>query len=441
MGPMTLSFGVLIAYLNRAIVQMEDPRKASNATKYRLKDAVLAAFSVFFMQSESFLDYQRHQESHHGKSNATSLFGMMNVPTVPQIRNILDGIPATALSGVFRCIYQALNRGGHLKPFQYLGGLLIALDGTQYFDSHKLSCQQCSSRTHKKGSVTYFHSAILPVIVAPGQSQVISLAPEFITPQDGCEKQDSEVAAAKRWIATHATEFPGQPITFLGDDLYSRQPMCEDIIASEMNFIFTCLPTSHTALYKALEKLESTGEVKTLKIEKSNKSSKEIYNYRYVNRIPIREAQPALNVNWCELIVTRESDGKVLYENAFTTSHKLDEQSVPLVAEAGRCRWKTENENHNILKTKGYHLEHNFGHGQEHLATGLLTLNLLAFLFHTVLQLTDQAYQKIRQKRGTRKGFFQDIVSLTKYLFFESWQSLIDFMLYGFPTPQNANSS
>jgi hypothetical protein len=50
MEPMTLSFGVLIAYLNQAILRMEDPRQASNAKKYSLKDAVLAAFSVFFMQ-------------------------------------------------------------------------------------------------------------------------------------------------------------------------------------------------------------------------------------------------------------------------------------------------------------------------------------------------------------------------------------------------------
>jgi hypothetical protein len=30
---------------------------------------------------------------------------------------------------------------------------------------------------------------------------------------------------------------------------------------------------------------------------------------------------------------------------------------------AGRARWKVENENNNTLKTKGYHLEHNYGHG------------------------------------------------------------------------------
>ena len=176
-------------------------------------------------------------------------FGMIQIPSVPQIRNILDALPANGLFGVFDCVYQTLHRSGHLKPFEWLGGLLIALDGTEYFNSQKLHCESCSSRTHKNGSVTYLHGAILPVIVAPEQSQVISLAPELITPQDGHEKQDCEVAAAKRWVATHASNFVGQPVTLLGDDLYSHQPMCEAILGAGMNFIFTCLPTAHTALY------------------------------------------------------------------------------------------------------------------------------------------------------------------------------------------------
>lgn len=441
MEPMKLSLIALLGYLNRSILGMKDPRLASNATKYSLGDAVLGAFSVFFMQSESFLEHQRHMDSNQGKSNAKTLFGMMKVPTVPQIRNIVDGISANSLSSVFNCIYQALRRDGHLKPFQYLGGLLIALDGTQYLNSQKLNCKCCSSRNHKNGTVTYFHSAILPVIVAPSQSQVVSLAPEFITPQDGHEKQDCEVAAAKRWLKTHSSEFKGQPITLLGDDLYSHQPMCEEILAVGMNFIFTCLETSHTGLYDWLKYLDGIGEVKRLELKQWNKNSREVYSYQYVNGIPLRDSQPAIKVNWCKLIHTRESDGKILYENAFITRHELNEQSVPLVAAAGRCRWKTENENHNVLKTKGYHLEHNFGHGQEHLASCLLTLNLLAFLFHTVLHLTDLAYRQIRYKRGTRKGFFQDILSLTKYLLFESWSSLIDFMLYGSTPNRAVNSS
>ncbi len=33
-----------------------------------------------------------------------------------------------------------------------------------------------------------------------------------------------------------------------------------------------------------------------------------------------------------------------------------------------RARWKIENEGFNVLKTKGYNLEHNFGHGIQNLA-------------------------------------------------------------------------
>jgi len=36
---------------------MTDPRQASNGTKYSLNDALLGAFSLFFMQSASFLEY------------------------------------------------------------------------------------------------------------------------------------------------------------------------------------------------------------------------------------------------------------------------------------------------------------------------------------------------------------------------------------------------
>jgi hypothetical protein len=430
MESLPLSFGVLLGYLQQDIRRIEDPRQASNGTRYGLSDTILAAFSVFFMQCESFLEHQRQMQSRCGKDNAQTLFGLGQIPTTPQIRNILDQLAAPLLFGVFERVYKALRQGGYLQPYQCLGGqLLVTLDGTQSFSSQKIRCQQCSTRTHKNGRVTHFHSVILPVIVAPGQPEVIALAPEFIKPQDGSDKQDCEVAAAKRWVQTHAGQFAGQPVTLLGDDLYSRQPMCQQCVELGMNFIFTALPDSHPALYERLHVLEVLESIMSLKIRQCHQRMPAIYHYRYANLVPIRDTQPALLVNWCELVITSEPDGQVLYRNAFVTHHRLSDDTVAQVVAAGRSRWKTENENHNVLKTKGYHLDHNFGHGHQHLASFLLTLNLLAFLFHTVLHLVDISYQQIRHQRGTRKGFFQDILTLTKYLLFSSWQHLIDFML------------
>ncbi len=70
---------------------------------------------------------------------------------------------------------------------------------------------------------------------------------------------------------------------------------------------------------------------------------------------------------------------------------------------AGQTRCKIENENNNTLKTKGYHLEHNFGPGQQHLASALATLSILALLFHTLLELTDEKYRLLRAHLPTRK--------------------------------------
>jgi hypothetical protein len=442
MEPLVLSFGVLLGYLQQSIECIQEPRQPSNGTRYRLGDAILAAFSMFFMQCESFLEHQRQMQSRRGKDNAQTLFGLNQIPSVPQIRNILDQIGPQLLFGVFERVYSALQQGGYLKPYQCLGGhLLVTLDGTQYFSSQKLGCDRCSTRTQKNGRVTYFHSAILPVIVAPTQTQVIALAPEFIRPQDGCHKQDCELEAAKRWLQAHAKQFDRQPITLLGDDLYSHQPLCQQSLELGMNFIFTALPASHPALYERLHVLDVLGAIESLETRQDQRGTPTRYRYRYTNLVPIRDTPPALLVNWCELTVTDERTGQVLYHNAFITHHRLNDDTVVQVVAAGRSRWKTENENHNVLKTKGYHLEHNFGHGQQHLAAGLLTLNLLAFLFHTVLQLVDTSYQQIRQQRGTRKGFFQDILSLTKYLLFESWQHLIDFMLADSDPVMTPNSS
>lgn len=90
-----------------------------------------------------------------------------------------------------------------------------------------------------------------------------------------------------------------------------------------------------------------------------------------------------------------------------------------------------ENENNNVLKTKGYHLEHNFGHGQQSLASVLLSLNLLAFLFHTVLDLVDQQYRAIRQALGARRTFFQDLETLLRYVPFDDWAAVLAFMFHG----------
>ncbi len=185
---MGLAIGMpeLLSMLSAELDNLPDERKQSNNTRYTVEEAMKSAFSVFFMQSRSFLDHQRLMKSHKGRDNAASLFGIERIPCDNQIRALLDPVPASTVFGVFRSVYDGLSKTGNLKPYRcFQDEFLLTLDGTEYFSSQKIHCSHCCHRTHKNGSTTYFHAAVTPVLIAPGRPQVISLEPEFITPQDG----------------------------------------------------------------------------------------------------------------------------------------------------------------------------------------------------------------------------------------------------------------
>lgn len=347
---MTLEISELIKFLRQELHDLPDARKPGNNTKYQREDAVLGAFSVFFTQSPSFLEHQRLMKSSKGKDNASSLFSLNEIPCDNQIRNLLDPVPASKISGAFQRVYQWLKKQGVLKKY-------------------------------------------------------------------------------------------GNPITLLGDDLYSHQPICELALEKGYNFIFVCLQTSHKTLYEWLEFLEKTGEVKTVEKKQWNGRKNLIYRYRYVSRVPLRDGDDSLEVNWCEVTVIDEKTQKTIYQNNWITNHQITENNVDKIVKAGRSRWKIENEGNNILKNHGYNLEHNFGHGQENLCEFLLSLNLLAFLFHTVLDLVNSTYQKIRELLVTRSTFFNDIRTLLKYFWFKDWSDLFLFILTENVPLKQVNSS
>ena len=211
-------------------------------------------------------------------------------------------------------------------------------------------------------------------------------------------------------------------ITLLGDDLYCRQPLCALMVDEGFNFILTCKPDSLKTHYEWVEEVEALGAVQKMIVRRWTGRAHETDTYRFINQVPLRDGDDALDVNWCEITTTLE-DGSIIYKNAFATRHPITTQNITEVVKAGRARWKIENENNNTLKTKGYHLEHNFGHGKKHLCSLLATFNILAFLFHTILDMMDEKYRIVRENLPARKTFFDDIRALTRYMCFDSWDA------------------
>ena len=158
---------------------------------------------------------------------------------------------------------------------------------------------------------------------------------------------------------------------------------------------------------------------------------KETRTYQWFNDVPIRDGDEAMRVNWMALQIHR--NGRKTYESHFITSIPVTRNNVRQLLDCARSRWKIENESFNELKNNGYHLEHNFGHGQKGLTNVLLVLNFIAFAIHTVCDEMCRLWQKARKKLVTRRDFFTDLAVLPKYLYFDNWESLLKKLVQGRP--------
>jgi hypothetical protein len=149
----------------------------------------------------------------------------------------------------------------------------------------------------------------------------------------------------------------------------------------------------------------------------------------------LRDGKDAALVNWIGF-ESLNSKGEVTYRTAFVTSLPVANGNAAEIAVCGRARWKIENEGFNVLKNNGYELEHNFGHGESYLAMTLAALNLLAFAWHTVLDLLEPPWRKAREAAEKRMSFFAYLATLTSLAIFPAWSDLLQ-ALTSFTIPPN----
>ena len=437
-------FDFLIESFTHNISNIEDSRKQRTNLIYSLKDIILSAFSVFYFQNKSWLSFQRDIDTSKGISNAKTIFGISDIPSDNHIRKVLDKITPDSFKKVYEIILEKLRDIGILDRFNFKDDyMIVALDGTHYHSSKNISCKCCQTKTNNDTSeVHYYHSVITPTIVHPDSKKVIPLMQEFISNDDGEEKQDCEINASKRWLDNFINP-TSKKLIILGDDLYSREPMIKKVLEQKHSYVFVAKTTSHKYLYEQVDMIKNLGNCDNVKLSKMVNGKKQNFLYNYINNLAIKNPNgdtqhPPQEVNWCEVIVTNDS-GRKLYHNSFVTDIELTFNNVIDIATSGRTRWKIENENNNTLKTKGYHLDHNFGHGKENLSKTLCSLNILAFLFHTVQELNDDLYMELRENIGTREEFFTGINFLTTLFNFKSFNKLMEFILISRQTEENVD--
>ena len=420
-----LAADALFALVRRGFNQVEDHRRDPAIP---LGDVLMAAFAMFTLKDPSLLAFDERRND----NNLKTLFGIGRIPSDTQMRGSLDPVDPQQLRPLFNDVFRQMQRGKVLEPFVFHEGCyLLCTDGTGYFSSPTIHCECCLERVTKKtGAVTYEHQMLGAALVHPNFREVIPLAPEPIEKQDGDNKNDCERNAGMRLLLQIRAEHPKMKFIVVEDALASNAPHIRLLGELNMRFLLGVKPGDHQHLFDQVLAAHEEGRMTNLVWQESRGQEGEVQSeISYVHGLSLNASNPDLLVNFLEYS-EYGADGHRHKHFSWVTDLRITRGNAKHLVRGGRARWKIENETFNTLKNQGYHFEHNFGHGAQHLCTVFAMLMMLAFLVDQVQQLCCPLFRAVWAKLGTKRSLWEKLRSHFYHFCFESMRSLYEAILY-----------
>jgi len=421
------SFKNLFIGFSETVNRIPDFRTLKKKIKYTVEEIYGSAFAMMYFQDPSLNHFQKRMKEVMNQSNLGTLFKVDNIPKQKRMRTFIDRIEPKYLYPAFPDIIRRLDKAKLLNQFQFKGGYLCPIDGTQFFHTkcEGTGCKHCLTKNHRNGTVSHSHSVVVPMIVHPDKKQVLPLISEEIRNEDGKKKQDCEINASKRLIPKLKEYYPDYRLIIIGDGLYAKQTLIDLITENGYDFMLVVSPDYNKGFLEEVERRREAGRIRSIEINKKGK----VYCYEWSSGIAFKKTGETSDANYIGLTITDSKTGVITYKNTWVTNLELIEEDIVDLVAAARSRWKVENEGFNILKNHDYELEHNYGHGTENLAFNFFQLTLLAHLYHQAHELGDKQYQQLREKKETKKNFWDSIRAAIRNILFIKWEDLIEYLL------------
>lgn len=407
---------------------------AKKSNGISLSDCLMSGLAVFSLKYKSLLKFEEDKASEHFiKANLKNLYGVKTAPCDTYLRERLDDEKLlTPIRKSFAALLGNLQRSRVLYDWNFLNNkFLISLDGSGFFSSNKIHCNCCCEKVTNKGTdkeiKTYHHQMLIGSIVSPNMKQVLPIGFEPIIREDGAKKNDCERNCAKRWLTNFRTYHPQLPTIIVGDGLYSNAPFIKALKDKRCSYILVAKEDDHKYLYDYFW----TGSGDDICEFRKDTHDKE-ERYRFMNDVPLNDANYNLKVN---VLYYEERDKKSGKKKQWlwVTDIEITKSNAKSIMQAGRSRWKIENETFNTLKNQGYNFEHNFGHGYRGLSNVFAGLMLLAFYIDQILERCNLEFQEIIKKYGSRSNVFEKIRAKFFEFMISSFERLYDVMIMGPP--------
>lgn len=407
----------LIDILTSQFKQVPSAKKSSD-TAITTTDCLLSAFAMFNLKLPSLLKFDekfRDKENTTEAENLKNLFKINTVPSDTYMREILDDVSPKEMNNSFLILQNYSEQKGLYKKYDFLGGYkLIAIDGTEFFNSNEIKCSHCMTKKHKNGTTSYHHQALGCVMVHPDMNQVLPFLPEFICNEDGYNKNDCEINSGKRLIERLRTDCPNLNGIIIADSLFSNAPFIDIILEKNFHYILGVKPGNHSYLFDCLPVYEKENLIQKY----SMKNDEFEYHFSYINNIWLNSTGKN-SVNYIQLVEIDKKGNKKLF--SWVTDFIIDNNNCIEISRGGRTKWHIENQTFNTLKNQGYQFEHNFGHGKNNLCNVFAITMFLAFFVDQIQELTCQFFQSAINTHHARYCFWEKFKAAFSYFIITSW--------------------
>jgi hypothetical protein len=187
-----------------------------------------------------------------------------------------------------------------------------------------------------------------------------------------------------------------------------------------MHCVFAAKESDHEALMQYVNGARTLNGVSRME----RKDKKRLHVGEWINDVPLNGNDDAPSVNYFAYSLYNEKGKRTCY-NSWVADIMAEKANREELARIGRRRWKIENEVFNTAKNHGCRIEHNCGHGKNHLSFNFFLLNMLAFFMHQIFEMTDRLYQELRRKLGSKRNLWDHFRVSIRMLIFPDRETLM----------------
>jgi hypothetical protein len=409
----------------RKISSLPDYRKRP---KYEVKELIVSGLLVFLFKQKSRNQADNTAKNYDYQDNIKSIFGI-KVADMDTVDRYLRWISPCKLEQIKQDMFRELVKSKALQKYKFAGKyFMVAIDGSglQSYDYEPYpGCPYKKSKNGKKVWTTYVLEA--KVVTSSGFS--ISLATEWIEnpANQTFDKQDCEIKAFERLAKRVKKAFPRLPLVLLLDGLYPKHPVFNICETNRWAYIITLKDKSLKSVQEQIaDKLlfKDYGKQNHLTTDKTHWLKND---YKYFEGI--------------------EYKGHILYvaETLFEKQHKLtgeteqtrfvhvagiplNEDNVHQVSQAGRLRWKIENEGFNSQKNNGYNAGHKFSRTNFNAVKNYYQLMQIADIINQLTYKIIQIQGFIKNFGLTINALIKNILSYLKAMEFDDFKLIKDIL-------------